>query len=429
MKRRKYKGRKIYKTKEKNYYDKSFSGKLLSLFLTLILLGGVGFIGYSVAEPLLNFSKKAGDTVSESVPEPVTETVTALTSETAQTATTYQTTTVSAVRTTTASKVSATTSSYSDTDSETVTTSVQKKNSDDYRASSIPLSAVRSIDALDSALFAIPAVEDIEYIEVPLKVSGGVICYNCTSQEARSSNAIVSTLEIRDIVTTIKNHGYKPSASVSTFDDAVLPLRFPSCGYTFRDDSLWLDKNGQPHSSPFSDAALAYNSYVIQEAAAAGFEKIICTDFRIPEFSQEELKNLDSKFGDDSERCTALVSAFSFFKERASDFKAEIYPQFNAEDILLGRDEMFFSKKLNTDKIAVNIDIDNISGTISDRTGIYEFSGTPADMTEKMLGLIKGEIKGKKVTVRITGTDCDWYSLYEAGQKAAEIGFGSFIVG
>ena len=165
MKRRKYKGRKIYKTKEKNYYDKSFSGKLLSLFLTLILLGGVGFIGYSVAEPLLNFSKKAGDTVSESVPEPVTETVTALTSETTQTATTYQTTTVSAVRTTATSKVSATTSSYSDTDSETVTTSVQKKNSDDYRASSIPLSAVRSIDALDSALFAIPAVEDIEYIE------------------------------------------------------------------------------------------------------------------------------------------------------------------------------------------------------------------------------------------------------------------------
>ena len=424
MKRRKYKGRKIYKTKEKNYYDKSFGGKFFSLLLTLILLGGVAFIGYSFAEPMLNFSKKAGDTVSENLDSIVPETT--VSTETVTTQTTSTT-----ASTTTASKTTATTTSATTADTEFQsweTTAVTKKTGD-YRASTVPVSAMRSLESLDSALFSIPSVEDIEYIEIPLKISGGVICYNCTSQEARSSNAIVSTLEIRDIISTIKNHGYKPAAVVSTFDDAILPLRFASCGYTFRDDSLWLDKNGQPHSSPFSDAALAYNSYVIQEAAAAGFEKIICTDFEIPEFSQEELKNLDSKFGNDSERCTALVSAFSFFREHSADFKAEIFPQFNAEDILLSRDEMFFSKKLNTDKIAVNIDIDSISGTISDRTGIYEFSGTPADMTEKMLGLIKGELKGKKVTVRITGTDCDWYSLYEAGQKAAELGFGSFIIG
>ena len=381
----------------------------------------MGFLGYSVAEPLVDFSKKAGDTVAEPVTEPVTE----------PPAAELTTPTTTQIKTSTALSSTSTTSATAAqaADYTTETTTVQKKSTDDYRASSVPLSAVRTIDALDSALFAIPAVDDIEYIEIPLKISGGVICYNCTSQEARSSNAIVSTLDIRDIVKTVKNHGYKPAAVVSTFDDAILPLRFASCGYTFRDDSLWLDRNGQPHSSPFSDAALAYNSYVIQEAAAAGFEKIICTDLKIPEFSQEELKNLGSRFGDSSQRCAALASALSFFREHSADFKSEIYPQFNAEDILLGRDEFFLSKKLNTDKIAVNIDIDSISGTISDRTGIYEFNGTPADMTEKMLGLIKGELKGKKVTVRITGTDCDWYSLYEAGQKAVSLGFGSFVIG
>lgn len=54
----KNKGRKIYKTKEKNYYGKSPVGKAFSVVLTVLLLGGIGFIGYSVAEPIINYSKK-----------------------------------------------------------------------------------------------------------------------------------------------------------------------------------------------------------------------------------------------------------------------------------------------------------------------------------------------------------------------------------
>ena len=46
----KNKGRKIYKTKEKNYYGKSPVGKAFSVGLTVLLIGGIGFIGYSVAE-------------------------------------------------------------------------------------------------------------------------------------------------------------------------------------------------------------------------------------------------------------------------------------------------------------------------------------------------------------------------------------------
>ena len=60
----KNKGRKIYKTKEKNYYGKSPVGKAFSVGLTVLLIGGIGFIGYSVAEPLINYSKKKGDNAS-----------------------------------------------------------------------------------------------------------------------------------------------------------------------------------------------------------------------------------------------------------------------------------------------------------------------------------------------------------------------------
>ena len=57
----KNKGRKIYKTKEKNYYGKSPVGKAFSVGLSILLIGGIGFIGYSVAEPIINYNKKKGD--------------------------------------------------------------------------------------------------------------------------------------------------------------------------------------------------------------------------------------------------------------------------------------------------------------------------------------------------------------------------------
>ena len=62
----KNKGRKIYKTKEKNYYGKSPVGKAFSVGLTVLLIGGIVFIGYSVAEPLINYTKKKGDSTAES---------------------------------------------------------------------------------------------------------------------------------------------------------------------------------------------------------------------------------------------------------------------------------------------------------------------------------------------------------------------------
>ena len=57
----KNKGRKIYKTKEKNFYGKSIPNKIFSAGLTVLFLSGVVFLGYSVAEPIMNYTKKKGD--------------------------------------------------------------------------------------------------------------------------------------------------------------------------------------------------------------------------------------------------------------------------------------------------------------------------------------------------------------------------------
>ena len=136
----KNKGRKIYKTKEKNYYGKSPVGKAFSVGLTVLLIGGIGFIGYSLAEPLINYSKKKGDNTESSVVEAATEQLT-------------------------------------DENGEPLTENTDPAvplplSAEKYRAYALSTNDLIGTDTLKDALKRVPAGENIEFVEVPLKVGG-----------------------------------------------------------------------------------------------------------------------------------------------------------------------------------------------------------------------------------------------------------------
>lgn len=90
MKRKKIKGRKIYKTKERNYLGKSPMSKFMSGALTVLLIGGIGFLGYSVAEPIINYTRHEGDEPlsTETFQNSETSTTTAITTTITSTTTT-----------------------------------------------------------------------------------------------------------------------------------------------------------------------------------------------------------------------------------------------------------------------------------------------------------------------------------------------------
>ena len=170
----KNKGRKIYKTKEKNYYGKSPVGKAFSVGLTVLLIGGIFFIGFSVAGPLINYAKQKGDTVTTTAPAFEEELIT-------------------------------------DANGEEITqedtAAVTPFNLERFKAYTLSTMDIVDKDTLKKALKRVPADGKIEYIEAPLKEAGGDIYYATNNYYSTSSGIVQGAMKPKDIANAIAaNH-------------------------------------------------------------------------------------------------------------------------------------------------------------------------------------------------------------------------------
>lgn len=397
--KRKHKGRKIYKTKEKNYYGKSPLGKFLSGVLTVLLIGGIGFIGYSVAEPIINYTQHKGD-------EP---------------------------ETTAAEPEETTSSEEPESTVATVPSGEEKLASENYKAVALTVNALSSINDLRTALSAVQSGEGIEFVEVPLKAKGGYIYYASSVSEAKTAGAVQSNLTLSQITSEIKNSGYRPAAVVSTFYDNVLPTVYPDSGYvTYADGLQWIDDDvsngGKPWTSPYSQRALDYLSGIVDEVSSAGFERVVCSDFVYPYFRQSDLDILDEQFGR-SDRFMALTSAANLLYDRSVSNGVSMYIEVSATDILRGGGDVLQPMLLSANTVVVNIDVEELQWGVSDGHTLYEFSGTPAEITDKCLKFISEKLTDLNVVVRISGSGATAQELIKAKEKIADYGYKSFVIG
>lgn len=393
--KRKNKGRKIYKTKEKNYYGKSPLGKALSAALTVLLIGGIGFIGYSVAEPIINYTQHKGD-------KPEQET--------------------------SASETTGESSADVPTDSEGASKAPEK-----YQAAGLVPTDLANAAALKTALSAVPKNADIEFVEVPLKVRGGKIYYATENQDARACGAVSANLPLSVIADAVKESGFKPAAEISAFYDNQLPTHLPSAGYVTVDDgSQWVDNDpkhgGVPWTSPTSSETLMYVSSIIDEVTAAGFERVVVTDIMYPYFRESDLALLDEQYGR-TDRFLALTSAANLFYESAVSGGASMYVGVSAADILRGNCDVLQPQLLSANTVVVDVNIDELKNGVSDGKMLYEFDGTPAEITDKCLKFIGDRLKDFNVTVRISGSGATAEELIAAKKKTAEYGYKSFVLG
>ncbi|MDE6426503.1 MAG: putative glycoside hydrolase [Ruminococcus sp.] len=382
----KNKGRKIYKTKEKNYYGKTPMGKFFSALLTVILIGGVGVLGYSIAGPMIDYSRKQGDEEPE---------------ETSAT----ETTTVPAENAVILHK------------------EVPEENV--YRGVRLNEYEISGTESIKTAIGRIPQEQNIEYIEIPLKLADGRIMY--ATEWTEFPELVSAEITLNEIVRTIKKEGYKPAAYINIFADNIIPSVYSQYGYMNTETlTAWRDINSMTWASPFSEAYINYVDFIAEEISGAGFEKIICGDIKFPDFTERDLILLnDSRLENHAPSLTATADMlYNTITGNNSDMLIEV----DSADILSGKAEILnFSKK--TDTIVLDINLDGISTGVNTGSTVYEFNGTPTENIAKMLYLVSGDISGFNVIVRISGTSCNTSDLLRAVYDMAETGYNSFILG
>ena len=393
----KNKGRKIYKTKEKNYYGKSPFGKFMSGALSVLLIGGLGFLGYSVAEPIINYTRKAGD---EEPSASVTETK-------------EQTESFSA---------DVTVNSVDVMDNISV---------EQYRAASVRTEDMTSTEALAAALERVPS--GTEYISVPLKAKGGGIYYASSVSEAGLCGAVKSALTLNDITTTVKAAGFKPVAELSLLYDNIFPAAYPDAGYKIADGgSMWIDdaleNGGKPWMTPMSDVTRSYLSALGDEIASAGFEKVICEDVVFPPFRESDLALLGEEVskGDRYLSLTSLVnSLYSKFISGGTAMMLEV----SAAEILSGGGEVIQPMVLDVNTLVLKVDFDEIGQSVTAPDTVYEFSGTAEENAKKIIGLVKDRLSDYNVVVRFSGKNTEQSELIKAKEAISDYGYSSYIIG
>ncbi len=399
------KGRKIYRTKEKNYYGKSPFEKFLSGLLTVLLVGGIGFLGYSIAEPLVKFTKHTGD---DPAVIPVQTT-------TADGEVTTQTSGGNAVGT------AETTAAVTEMPAEPPVTMEL------YRAFALNTDDLESTSALQTALDAIPKNQEIEYVEVPLKAEDGMIYYVSTVATGEQLKDF-QKLNLVKISETIRKSGFEPVAVISTFSDNILPVIDKETGYTYSDGTLWYDSALKPWTNPFSQKAVNYLSDITEEISGTGFEKIVCTDFVFPKFTDKDLENLDEKFSR-NDRCMALTSAANTLYDTAVSNGASMFIEVSAAGILSGNADILQPILLSVNTVVLDINMDELGDGVSDGRNYYEFKGTPAEKAEKCLGFVTESLADFNFAVRISGSSLTTQELIEVKEKFAEMGYNSFVLG
>lgn len=395
----KNKGRKIYKTKEKNYYGKSLAGKIVSAALSLLLLGGIAFLGYSAAEPIINYTKKQGDTEEDaSVPD-----------------TDYDITETSA-------NIAAA----------EITTDSVSISAEQFRAVSLLVSDLTDANKLSLALKNINATENIEYVSVPLKIKGGEIYYASQIYDANMCGAVKSELTLTEIVTAISSAGYKPVAEVDMLYDNLLPQTYPDSGYkTTGDGSRWLDNDeangGKPWISPYSEMGSTYLNSLVTEIASAGFVKVICSDFIFPPFRDSDLQYLGEELKS-PERYQVLTTMANIMYSSIMNNGSSMMLEVSASDIVKGNAEVLQPMMLSVSTLVVDIDYDELKQGIQTSDTLYEFTGKAEENTKKLIDMIKDKLEGYNVIVKISGLRAGSVEFGEAKYVLQGYGYNSFII-
>lgn len=126
-------------------------------------------------------------------------------------------------------------------------------------------------------------------VVIELKGTTGRLLYASTLQQAAEYGAVVEgALDLNTLVSAIETSGLKPVAKLSAFMDRTAPSVARNNGYMYENtNSAWwdnaVDNGGKPWLNPYKVAACDYLVAVQNEVIASGFETVIWHKVEFPE--------------------------------------------------------------------------------------------------------------------------------------------------
>ncbi len=370
---------KIKRSKGRLYKKRRTPAKTaIETIVFVLLAGGLIYVGYTAAGPLINYIQSGGSsgTVTSWTPDE--------------------------------SSLNGSQGGNSE-DPGAVTSEITTQSQEASSIGTYLLSqnALKSKDALNSALDSAKN-SGFGIVLIPLKDDSGTILYKSQIDYITNIKELVTgTLSAKDIADSVKAKGLVPKAVIPTLLDKTSPDYVSDTGYYFADspDISWYDKapdnGGKRWVDPYRAGSKKYYSDIVKELKTAGFEEIALSELRYPDLHDSDEPRLGSNFFT-ADRYKGLSELYQGCYT-ASDKKAAV--SVNIKDVLDGKGQSFsktaeiLADKSFSGKVFLTVNLADFGETLELAQG--NPLTLPKDAAEKAEALIgkASEYIGTNVTV------------------------------
>lgn len=336
-----------------NLYNKkkSKAKRALKVILTIVVVCGLGVLGYGLGKPLLKFIKERGQNSSS------------LESDTSALLSSI----MNAGSTQISSGEASGSGSVAGSSGGTGQTPEHLSSEKVYY---LPENAAENTTSLKSALETAKK-SGCSVVAVTLKDTTGFLLYKTSYASVKDTETVKGTLTASQIASEITKAGFTPAARISTLMDRTGAV-YAEAHYHLGDPNgsgSWLDNRpdngGKAWMSPFRQQASAYIEHIAGELSGAGFKRIICVNTRYPAFHASDISSYLSKLPlkDSAKRVEALWNVVNAAKKGADKSGAELWLELSATNLIAeNRDctdaELITDKaKIKSVKLVVNYDI------------------------------------------------------------------------
>lgn len=353
MKKRKSFGRKIKRTKNIYRPKKTKKQQIIGTVIFIIAVVVIGFIGFFVGKPVLDFFGRPETEREEAWTPPISE----------------------------ASEVPPLTEGAENAPETIVTSEAITETKPEEKPPVISGSKAVTLTAgalsnRASLAAALAKAKNMGYngAVIQLKDEKGYLHYYSEIEELSDKEFMVGELKLSEIAEIFREADMIPIADISVLKDNMGAMTFPDISYKcYGEDSSWLDyfSTGEPLRwiRPDGEESKAYIGKIYDETAASGIDNIILSNLVFPPIQNYDKQYLSPDYfaNDRHNMLYGFIREGMAVKIRAEDILSGEYS--NTAEILKDK------AKLSGSKIAVVIDRDAFpldSGYPADDKGLIE---------------------------------------------------------